>query len=52
MLDIEKGCSGRATFLIGKDGRIAYVEMVEVTKDLAQVPSPERLLEALRTLVG
>ena len=52
VLDIEKGYSGRATFLIGKDGRIAYVEMAAITNDMAQVPSPERLLEALRAMVG
>jgi peroxiredoxin len=46
----EQGYSGRATFLIGKDGRIAYVDVAVNPGDLSQVPSPERLLGALRAM--
>ncbi len=46
----EKGYSGRATFLVGKDGRIAYVEVAEDASDLTQVPSPDRVLEAIRAM--
>lgn len=52
VLDAEKGYSRRATFLIGKDGRIAYVEAAPDTSEIAQIPSPERVLEALRAMVG
>jgi peroxiredoxin len=48
----EQGYSGRATFLIGKDGRIAYVEAAQNTGDIAQIPSPDQLLEALRAMAS
>jgi len=46
----EQGYSARATFLIGRDGRIAYVEVAVNPGDLSQVPSPERLLGVLRAM--
>jgi len=48
--DVERGYSGRALFLIGKDGRIAYSDVSANTNDPAQVPNPTRLLEILRAL--
>ena len=50
VLQSDKGYSGRALFLIGKDGRIAYMDVSANPGDVAQVPSPERLLEALRAM--
>ena len=50
VLQSEKGYSGRAIFVIGKDGRIAYSDVSDNPGDVTQVPSPERLLEALRAL--
>ena len=52
VLEGEKGYSGRAIFLIGKDGRIAYADVSPNASDMALVPSPERLLEALRAMAG
>lgn len=46
----EVGYSGRALFLIGKDGRIAYMDVSANPGDLAQIPSPDRALEALRAM--
>ena len=46
----EKGYSQRAIFLIGKDGRIAYVDVAADIDDFDQIPSPTVLLEALRAL--
>ena len=46
----EKGYSGRATFLVGKDGQIAYAEVAQDASDLTQVPSPDRVLEAIRAM--
>jgi len=40
----DAGYSGRATFVIGKDGRVLYRE---VSENLDLVPSPERVLAAL-----
>jgi peroxiredoxin len=42
-----KGYSGRALFVIGRDGRLIHREISENTGDLDQVPSNERALEAL-----
>jgi len=50
VLDVERGYSGRALFLIGRDGRIAYTDVSANPGDPAQVPNPERLLETLRSL--
>lgn len=43
----EAGYSGRATFVIGKDGRLLWREISENMSDLEQVPSPERALAAI-----
>lgn len=45
----EAGYSGRATFVIGRDGRIVYREVAEILGSLDQVPSPERALAAARS---
>ena len=50
VLRAERGYSGRATFLIGKDGRIAYTDVPVLEGSQDEIPSPERLLEALRAL--
>ena len=50
VLQSEKGYSGRAIFLVGKDGRIVYTDVSANPGDIAMVPSPERLLEALRAM--
>ena len=50
VLQSERGYSGRAVFAIGKDGRIVYKEVSANPSDMDQVPSNERVLEALRRL--
>jgi len=50
VLQSERGYSGRAVFLIGKDGRVAFAEVSENPGDIAQIPSPERVLGALRAM--
>jgi len=44
---LDSGHSGRAVFVVGKDGRIAYSD---VSGDLAQVPDNARVLAALEGL--
>lgn len=43
----ELGYSGRATFVVGKDGKVLWREIAEDTGDVEQIPSPERALAAL-----
>jgi len=43
----ESGYSGRATFVIGRDGRLLWREISENIGSMEQVPSPERALAAL-----
>ena len=43
----DAGYSGRATFVIGKDGRLLWREISDDMDDVEQVPSPERALAAL-----
>jgi peroxiredoxin len=43
----EAGYSGRATFVVGKDGKLLWREISEETNSLEHVPSPERALAAL-----
>ena len=43
----DSGYSGRATFVIGKDGRLLWREISDDMADVEQVPSPERALAAL-----
>ena len=43
----DAGYSGRATFVIGRDGRLLWREIAETTNSMEQVPSPERALAAL-----
>jgi peroxiredoxin (alkyl hydroperoxide reductase subunit C) len=43
----EAGYSGRATFVVGRDGRLVYREIAEDTDAMDQVPSPERALAAV-----
>jgi peroxiredoxin len=50
VLNADAGYSGRAVFLIDKQGRIAHMEVSSNPGDIAQIPSVERLLEALRAL--
>ena len=50
VLQSELGYSGRALFAIGKDGRLIYADVATHSGDPAQVPNPERLLEALRAM--
>ncbi len=44
----EAGYSARATFVVGRDGRLAYREIAEDLDAMDQVPSPERALAAVR----
>jgi peroxiredoxin (alkyl hydroperoxide reductase subunit C) len=41
------GYSGRATFVVGRDGRLVYREIAEDLDAMDQVPSPERALAAI-----
>jgi peroxiredoxin (alkyl hydroperoxide reductase subunit C) len=43
----DAGYSGRATFVIGKDGRLLWREISEDMGALEQIPNPERALAAL-----
>jgi peroxiredoxin len=43
----DAGYSTRATFVIGKDGRLLWREIAENISAMDQVPSPERALAAL-----
>ena len=43
----EAGYSGRATFVIGKDGRLLWREISDDMGNVEQIPSPERALAAL-----
>jgi len=43
----EPGYSGRATFVVGRDGKLVYREIAEDTGAMDQVPSPERALAAI-----
>lgn len=47
VLDSEAGVSGRALFVVGRDGRIAYRD---VSPDPGEVPSNESLITALEKL--
>ena len=44
----ELGYSSRATFVIGKDGKLLWREVSENMGDVAQIPSPERALAAVK----
>ena len=50
VLNVESGYSMRATFAVGKDGRIVYREVAANAGDMEQIPSLDRLLEALKRL--
>lgn len=43
----EAGLSGRALFLVDRDGRIAWSEVSEDSDSLEHIPSPDRALAAL-----
>lgn len=43
----ESGYSGRATFVIGKDGKLKWSEISDDMGNIEHVPSPERALAAL-----
>ena len=43
----EAGYSGRATFVVGRDGTIVYREIAENMGAMDQVPSPEKALAAI-----
>ena len=46
----ELGYSGRAIFLVDREGRLVYQDVSPDPGDLALVPSNDRVLEALRAL--
>src|SRR6185503_4802517 len=48
VLNAERGTSGRAVFVIDKQGRVAHQDVSPAPGDLNQIPSVERVLEALR----
>ena len=43
----DAGYSGRATFVIGKDGKLLWREISDNMGDMEHVPSPERALAAI-----
>ncbi len=43
----EAGYSGRATFVVGRDGRILWHEISQQRGSIDSIPSPERALAAL-----
>jgi len=48
----EAGYSERASFLIDRDGRIAWMEVAQNPGDLEQIPSNEHALAALSALAA
>lgn len=46
----EAGYSGRALFVIGRDGHVAYRDVAHDIDDMDEVPSAERALRALEAL--
>jgi peroxiredoxin len=46
----EAGYSGRAIFLVDREGRLAYKEISPDVGDRERVPSNERVLDALKAL--
>lgn len=50
VLQHESGVSGRAVFIVDRDGRIAYRDVAADPDAMAEVPSTERLLAALEAL--
>ena len=50
VLNVESGYSMRATFAVGKDGHVVYREIAANAGDMDQIPSLDRLLEALKHL--
>jgi peroxiredoxin len=46
----ERGYSGRALFVVDKQGRVAYRDLSPDVDDPNQIPSPARVIEALRAL--
>lgn len=43
----EAGYSGRATFVVDRDGKLVWRELSESTGDQEQIPSPERALASI-----
>ncbi len=41
------GTSGRATFVVGKDGRIAHIDVSDDMDDVERIPNLDRVLAAL-----
>jgi peroxiredoxin (alkyl hydroperoxide reductase subunit C) len=50
VLDPERSYSGRATFVIDRQGRVAFREVSANPGDIGQIPDNRRALEALRAL--
>jgi len=50
VLNADGGFSERAVFVIDRDGHIVYRDVSANAGDMRQIPSNERLLEALRAL--
>ncbi len=46
----EAGHSGRAIFVVDRQGRVAYKELSPAAGDMTKIPSNERVLEALKEL--
>lgn len=49
VLNAEAGVSGRALFLVDRQGRVLWSEVSENPGAVDQIPSPERALAALET---
>ena len=50
VLNAEAGHSGRAVFVVDKQGKLAYKDVSPAPGDINQIPSNQRALEALRAL--
>ena len=50
VLNAEKGFSGRAVFVIDKQGTLAYKDISPAPGDMNQIPSVDGVLDALRSL--
>jgi len=50
VLNAEKGYSGRAVFVVDRQGRVAYRDVSPAPGDLEQAPDVDRVFEALEAL--
>jgi peroxiredoxin (alkyl hydroperoxide reductase subunit C) len=50
VLNTEALYSGRAVFIVDRDGRVAYRDLSPIPSDPSKIPDNEKLIQALRAL--